>query len=354
MLFSAPRKASAGNATWCGHCRFEQAPGDPASGSGHGHSNDEQRITPSFLRRSRFPSYMVHACRRRHQMQLLCEAFEVMNLLSKSETTKEPIVTGEGNRRRALLLLLALPLLAADLQPVHADDVTIDRRVRHEDRSYALTFAAKAPGSDSDYGHAYIIWQREDDSKQMSVADAIGFHAIREKEATKVEKVFGTPGYLKNDVGENPAIKLTVLVNSDVYQKALDRKLEWQREDSEYYALWNNCVGHVAAIAQAVGLTTSSGNWVTPTSYLEDLTNRNRDIPTPTPAAPAPTPAPMSAPTPAPKAAPAIRPAPLRRTGPGPYDRGWGNGAGNGGRDGMGGGGFGGGAGGWQGTIQVR
>jgi hypothetical protein len=244
------------------------------------------------------------------------------------------------HRRRAMTLLLALPLLGTGLRPMHADtNITIDRRARSEDRVYALTFAAKPPGPDSTFGHTYIIWQREDDAKQMTVADSIGFHAIREGEANKIQLIFGEPGHLKNDNAEMPVAKLTVLVNSDAYQKALDRKLEWQRENSEYYGFWNNCVSHVAAIAQAVGLDTSAGTWVTPLDYVEDLAKRNFAPPTQRPQATAPVPAP-----PRPAVAPA-RPAPQPRrpNGPGIGDRGWGNGAGNGGSGGWGGGGGGGG-----------
>jgi hypothetical protein len=258
------------------------------------------------------------------------------------------------SRRSAVGFVLVAALMGMGNYPARADtNVTIDRRVRSEDRAYALTFAARPPAPGSTFGHAYIIWQREDDQKKMSVADAVGFRAVGEP--NKVQLVFGVPGYLQingeaNEIG--PEAKFTVLVNSDAYQKALDRKAEWQQESSDYFALWNNCVGHVAAIAQATGLETSNGAWVTPMAYVEDLAGRNAHknlSPTPAPApaakAPAPAPAPVAkAPTPAP-ARPAPRPAPRRRpTGPAFWDRGWDNGGGGGG----------GGGGGWSGWFGPR
>jgi hypothetical protein len=258
---------------------------------------------------------------------------------------------------RVLAILALLPLISIGLQPVYAGtdtpiasssitDKTIDRRVRSEDRNYAITFAAEAPDDSSKYGHAFIIWQQEDDAKHMSIADAIGFYPSGDPGTFNV--IFGTPGALETDAGSIASRKFTVLLNRDQYLQALERKSAWQ-QNGRYKFLWNNCVTHVADIAKAIGLDTSSGKWVTPKDYVEDLTNRNRTpdaAPKPTNAGVHPPAAPPGAtpsPAPPPKSPSFVSPpphsSPRRPIGPGIYDRGWGNGAGNGGSSGLGGGG---------------
>jgi hypothetical protein len=88
----------------------------------------------------------------------------------------------------------------------------IDRRVRSENHNYGLTFAAEDPSESSKYGHAFIIWQQEDDSKRMSVADAIGFYPTGEPKL-----ICGTNGALESDAATLSDLKLTVLLNSDLY-----------------------------------------------------------------------------------------------------------------------------------------
>jgi len=153
---------------------------------------------------------------------------------------------------------------------------TIDRRVRSEDRSYALVFAAQAPGPNSTFGHAFIVWEHGDDAKQMTVADAVGFQAAKQ-DATKIKKVLGLPGALLSDAGIPVDTKLTVLVNSDLYQLALDQKLQWGQ--APYEGFWQNCVVHVADIAKAIGLDTGDGKWTKPQDYVKDLSDKNNSLP---------------------------------------------------------------------------
>ena len=132
----------------------------------------------------------------------------------------------------------------------------IDRRVRTEDRNYAIVFASQPHDSKAGVptGHAFIVWEREDDGKQMTVGDAIGFRC--NPDCSKIEMLFGAPGVLSTDAGKPIDNKLVVLVNGDKYQTALEQKCQWE-ENGTYEALWRNCVSHVADIAKAIGLDTS-------------------------------------------------------------------------------------------------
>ena len=152
---------------------------------------------------------------------------------------------------------------------------TIDRRGREEDLKYAIVFAAQAPDKSS-YGHAFIIWEREDESKQMTTTDAIGFWPSGDPNT--VELIFGTPGALETDANTPVDSKLVVLVDSDRYQLALNRKSEWQ-QNGRYKAFWQNCVSHVADVAKSIGLETSTGSWVKPQDYVHDLSGKNESLP---------------------------------------------------------------------------
>ena len=149
---------------------------------------------------------------------------------------------------------------------------TIDRQVRSEERKYGLTFAAENQSELSQLGHAFIIWQHEDDQKLMSVSEAIGFYPTGEPDG--IDLILGSPGSLESDFGTAADIKLTVLLNSDLFSKALDAKHTWE-QDGSYKVFWRNCTTHVSAIAQAIGLTTSSGTWESPQSFVGDLMANN-------------------------------------------------------------------------------
>jgi hypothetical protein len=177
------------------------------------------------------------------------------------------------DRRRLVRWSTILPFVVLSAREVYAvTEKTIDRRVRSEARKYGLTFAAELPSETSGSGHAFIVWQREDDAKKMSIADAIGFYPAGEPKT--VTLIFGTKGELETDIATPKDLKLTVLLNADLYQRALDQKSKWQG-NGQYKALWNNCTTHVADIAHAIGLTSSNGKWETPHAYVQDLINRN-------------------------------------------------------------------------------
>lgn len=174
---------------------------------------------------------------------------------------------------RPFFALLIITSIGALQQVAHAQTTkTIDRTVRSEPLHYGITFTAEAPTDSSVLGHAFIIWQKEDDSKNMSTAEAIGFYPSGDPNLLQL--IFGTPGAFDTDIGTPADFKLTVLVNSDLYQAALDSKSQWE-QDGKYSLLWRNCTSHVANIAQALGLKTTNGNWQNPAAYLQDLMNNN-------------------------------------------------------------------------------
>jgi hypothetical protein len=174
------------------------------------------------------------------------------------------------SRRRVVILGSALAILSVTHSVSAATAKTIDRRVRSERKQYGLTFAAEAPSGDSRLGHAFIVWQHEDDAANMSVADAIGFYP---KDAG-LRVIFGTPGSLDSDLITASDLRLTVLLNSEQFDAAESAKSAWMA-DGTYQLAWRNCTTHVAAIAAAVGLTTSSGTWEYPMTYVQDLMDNN-------------------------------------------------------------------------------
>ena len=135
-----------------------------------------------------------------------------------------------------------------------------------------MTFAAERPSDNSEYGHAFIVWEHEDDARKMSVAEAIGFYP--KGDPSNFELIFGTAGGLEDDWSTVADLKLIVQANSDVFQRGLDAKHAWEG-DGTYKFLWSNCTTHVASIAHAIGLASSDGKWKKPVNFLSDLMNNN-------------------------------------------------------------------------------
>lgn len=169
---------------------------------------------------------------------------------------------------RGKLALGLLGVFAGAASALADGNPVIDLRVRGEDRYYALTFAIEAPSEHSGYGHAFIFWQAEDDTKHMSISDAIGFYPGGDPSAFR--EVFGTPGVLSSDAYTEASQKVTVILNKEQYQRALNQKTAWAKDGSYAFA-WSNCVTHVANIAKSVGLNVSKGTWESPQAFMDAL-----------------------------------------------------------------------------------
>jgi hypothetical protein len=57
-------------------------------------------------------------------------------------------------------------------------------------------------------------------------------------------------------------VSLTVLVNSDRFERACAEPAKWEKEGKKYGVFFNDCVGYVDAVARATGLSVPEQNFV--------------------------------------------------------------------------------------------
>jgi hypothetical protein len=172
----------------------------------------------------------------------------------------------------SLSLLSMGALCGGTSSPASSTRKRIDRRTRSESRAHGLIFAAKNIDEEWTVGHAFVVWQRENDDAQLSTSSAIGFWP--QEGADKLQVALGGPGVLRSDHYTDVDLGLTVLVNSDAFAAAEARRQQWQH-DGRYDLLWQNCVAHVGDIARTIGLTVPKTQWVFPQDFVRDLINAN-------------------------------------------------------------------------------
>jgi len=141
-----------------------------------------------------------------------------------------------------------------------------------EPRKHGLTFAAVGISFSSRVGHAFILWEEEDNQAQMSISKGLGFYPATGNSAYEV--LFGGPGVIRSDVDRVPERRLTVLVNTPVWNAALARRNQWHQSGT-YQITAQNCVSHVHDIAAVLGLETPASDWTRPLTYIGDLDAAN-------------------------------------------------------------------------------
>lgn len=127
------------------------------------------------------------------------------------------------------------------------ENITVDLRTRPEQRQYGVSFAAEG----GDTGHSFVIWSREDDKRRMSSQEATGFYPV----GTNIGALFGAErGRMFDDSREKWDVKITFIVNSDVYERARGVYQKW-KDDRRYVLLFSDCTSYVGAVASAIGLS---------------------------------------------------------------------------------------------------
>ena len=164
--------------------------------------------------------------------------------------------------------MLALSFMFAC--PSVAQRSYIDKRVRTEKQQHVITFAA----SKGNPGHAFVIWSKENKKKRMTVHTALGLYPnLPKKRLYKV--LFGGVGKLASDAKRKAVHSLTILVNSDQYQKALRVHQRW-KQSKKYTLYFRDCVTYVDAIAKSINLKTPKrASNPFPLQYLQSLIRQN-------------------------------------------------------------------------------
>lgn len=147
----------------------------------------------------------------------------------------------------------------------------IDLRRSSGGRKQGLTFAAVGISWSSKVGHAYVIWEEEDDQARMSTSKAIGFYP---KATLLYDVIFGGPGILKPDDERRAERKLTILVDRDDYEAAERERDSWN-SDGTYQIGVSDCVDHIASIAHKLGLKVPDSTWIQPLQFMDDIIAAN-------------------------------------------------------------------------------
>ncbi|AXT44586.1 hypothetical protein D1821_19065 (plasmid) [Phaeobacter inhibens] len=168
-------------------------------------------------------------------------------------------------KRGVLLCIIAIMPTS-----VFGKDITyIDKRVRSEPQEYAVAFSAY----DGEFGHAYVTVIWGDEVQRATFQKGVGFYPGDSQKDLKV--AFGGQGVLSDDTWGKADVILSVLVNKEVYEKALLVISEWEKP-TPYFLGFNDCTTFVQQMSEAVGLTTPSRMFAPyPIDFLKALVSEN-------------------------------------------------------------------------------
>lgn len=148
-------------------------------------------------------------------------------------------------------LAVSVVCLALSFHPIlAAETVRLDMRNKSEAREHAVTFVAQA----GELGHAFVIWNKEDDSKKMTTNEALGFYPGAEKDKLEAKWGFGD-GQIANDSGEKGDYYLVVTVNTDQFDSSRAVLEAWQKKGN-YLLLFSDCTTFAGEVARSLGLKT--------------------------------------------------------------------------------------------------
>lgn len=164
--------------------------------------------------------------------------------------------------------LLAAALTAGVL--IHcsaaAEVPRVDLRANNENLRQTITFSAESEG----VGHAFIVWQKEDDQKKMTTREVLGFYPDKDKSVID----FGKPGQIMDDKRTKAEFAFIVDVDAEHYDKAL-RVLERWRSAGNYTLGFSDCTTFVGEVASAIGLNTPLRAFAPrPLEYVQALFER--------------------------------------------------------------------------------
>lgn len=163
------------------------------------------------------------------------------------------------------------------LAPLQASDKTLNKTSQRNNKDkYFLVFCARPINlPTSPFGHAFVVWGLEDNSRKMSSQEAFGFYAVS---AAKPVTGLDVPGELKAEAFATSlkftTERLIVQVDSEVYDRAKVEARKWGTSD--YNLASRNCVHFLSAIAKLAKLNAPTYNVGTlPQTYVKLLLESN-------------------------------------------------------------------------------
>jgi hypothetical protein len=169
------------------------------------------------------------------------------------------------------LTITAPHVVAAD----DAVDRTLDLRNATDvsGRFFVVLCARKSKDDKEGLGHAFVIWAKEDDKRQLSAEKAFGFYP---KEGEGKKAFFGdVKGKLVNEAMQRGGKALfnhppfDVQVNEKAWNESQRRMNDWKT--SEYNLFGRNCTHFVYDVASDLGVFTKKPDAEFPSVFLSRL-----------------------------------------------------------------------------------
>jgi len=155
---------------------------------------------------------------------------------------------------------------------------TIDKRTGTDASGnvYYLVFISKPTilQGGEHAGHAYVVWGVEDNTRQMSYAEAWGLHPDSQLQALTLGMV---PGEMRDDgLNTSGYNRLIVQVDKSVYDSAHQKMQDWANQRT-YQLLTHDCLSFTIDIATIANLNVPdrTGFDNIPWNYLVSLINAN-------------------------------------------------------------------------------
>jgi hypothetical protein len=160
----------------------------------------------------------------------------------------------------------------------------IDLRDDEGARLHAVTIAADG----TEQGHAFIVWEQEDDQQKMTTHETWGFYPVlppdgqpTTKDYLKVMSGFGE-GTIVDDERSMRAVEAVVRVDAEAYERARGVYQQWAKPGHSYVLGLSDCTTFAGSVVSAAGLQTPSRLLHPyPLNYVKEIINLdkpNRDI----------------------------------------------------------------------------
>lgn len=181
---------------------------------------------------------------------------------------------------RLFLLAICLSLLSlSSITNANANATSyIDLRTSKQDLTYAVSLVAEKPRTKEQFGHAYVVWYREDPKSQRSVFQAAGFYPEASGKKGYDLLLQLSSGKVYDDSNTKRDIQLVVLLDSSQYEKTRSVIAKWSDPAKRYGLLLNDCVSFLEEVATRIGLNLPSRlENILPADYVKALITANGD-----------------------------------------------------------------------------
>jgi hypothetical protein len=178
--------------------------------------------------------------------------------------------------RRSFLRKWSLAPVARYFGLPATDQKTVDKKNASEIGEYAIGFASKV--SDGGYDHAFVVWYYSDPKGNQTVRRGAGFYPVANDNTKSYDMILGVTGKVLNDSKANVSRELTVLINKDVFDKAIAVEDKYKNGQT-YHLGFKDCTTFVAEVAGSVpGLKLPSRvTHIYPSSFVTALYDANND-----------------------------------------------------------------------------